>query len=396
VARGMAGVSGSNWIVVAALDGSERRRLIHASSQAAYAPPGYLVFMAEGALVAQVFDARTRQLKGLPIRIPDADPVGVNPATPRGMFGVSQTGTLAYRLANRTELGWYDRAGALVEWVSGTDRDSDPALSPDGTQLAVSRYDPVSGTRNLWLIDLKHGGQAAMVTPHLSWATCPVWSPDGARITFASGAARGAPIYALAIAGPADYRLVPGEATGCPSSWTRDGRALIYAAYERDVPIAVAYVRAGGGPPTRVPGTWAAHPSPGVSPDGRWMAFVSESSGRREVFVQAFPDGDGAPLQVSMGGGIEPQWRADSRELYFIGLDKQLMAAPVAESPTLRIGFPKALFQTAVDTSGVGVTGRNQFVAASDGLRFLIKQPRRDAPPAGIAVVVDWTTLLKN
>jgi hypothetical protein len=97
-----------------------------------------------------------------------------------------------------------------------------------------------------------------------------------------------------------------------------------------------------------------------------------------------------------MRGGIEPQWRADGQELFFIGLDKQLMAVPVTENTSLQVGPPMALFQTAVDTTGVGITGRNQFLAAADGKRFLIKQPRPDAPPAGIAVVLNWTVLLKK
>jgi len=94
---------------------------------------------------------------------------------------------------------------------------------------------------------------------------------------------------------------------------------------------------------------------------------------------------------VSARGGIEPQWRADGRELYFIGLDRQLMAAPVMEGSTLRVGPPTALFQTTVDTTGVGITGRTQYLATRNGQRFLIKQPRPDAPPAGIVVVLDWT-----
>jgi eukaryotic-like serine/threonine-protein kinase len=398
LSKGREGISGSSWIVVASLNGSDHRRLIHATSQAEFAAPGYLVFTAGGALVAQAFDARARQLAGPPAAIVGTDPVGINPATPRGMFGVSQTGMLAYRPAIKSELGWYDRTGTPLEWVSGTDRDFDPAVSPDGTRLAVSRFDPATGTRNVWLLDLKHGAQAAMLTPHLSWAACPVWSPDGARITFESGAAEGAPLYELAVAGRADHTLLPGGPTGCPTSWTSDGRALIYTDQAKggDAPVGVAYIPAGGGVPTHVSGAWANRPTPRVSPNGRWIAYVSQASERREVFVQAFPRGNASPLQVSLRGGIEPQWRADGRELYFIGLDKQLMAAPVTEDAKLHVGPPTALFQTTVDTTGVGITGRSQYIPDGDGKRFLIKQPRPGVPPPGIAVVLDWTTLLKR
>jgi hypothetical protein len=101
-------------------------------------------------------------------------------------------------------------------------------------------------------------------------------------------------------------------------------------------------------------------------------------------------------VQVSSHGGIEPQWRADGGELYFIALDKQLMAVPVVSESTLRVGAPAPLFQTAVDTSGVPITGRNQYVAAPDGARFLIKQPRPDAPPTAITVVVNWQRELES
>jgi serine/threonine-protein kinase len=306
---------------------------------------------------------------------------------------LSEAGTLAYRTAIKTELGWYDRTGTLLEWVNGTDRDFDPALSPDGTQLVVRRYDPATATSNLWLIDLRHGGRASMFTPHLSWAGCPVWSPDGGRITFELGS-EGAPLSEQAVAGRTDRTLLPGGATGCPTSWTGDGRTLLYTAQKRDAPFGVAYVTAGEGVPTPLSGAWAGRPSARISPDGRWIAFVSQTTGRREVYVQRFPDG--SPLQVSTRGGIEPQWRADGQELFFIGLDKQLMAASVTENPNLRVSPPTALFQTAVDTTGVGITGRNQFLAAGDGKRFLVKQSRPDAPVAGIAVVLDWTVLLKK
>jgi DNA-binding winged helix-turn-helix (wHTH) protein/Tol biopolymer transport system component len=389
IAKSALGVSGSNWIVVANLDGSERRRLMEASSQATYAPPGYVVLVRDGRLLAQPFNAERREVTGMAVPIPDAAPIGVNPGTPRGMFSVSQSGTLAYRLAATPELGWFDRAGMPLGWVSGTGRDFDPALSPDGKRLAVSRYDASTGTYNIWQMTMPFGGQASMLTRHLSWARCPAWSADGTRIAFASGEPDDAPLYEQPVTPNADAAILLSKPAGCPIGWTHDGRALMYVGRARNADAStVAYLS--GGLPVLLPGTWARRAWPRVAPDGRWIAFVSERPGRQEVYLQAFPSGTADAVQVSSRGGIEPQWRADGRELYFIALDKQLMAVPITTEPRLRVGMPVPLFRTAVDTSGVGITGRNQYVAAADGARFLIKQPRADGPPPAITVVVNW------
>jgi DNA-binding winged helix-turn-helix (wHTH) protein/Tol biopolymer transport system component len=399
VARGPAG-SLDSWIVLGSLDGSAHRRLIRASSQAIYAEPGYLLFLRDGALVAQPFDAMTLQLAGAPLYVAEADHVGFNPATPRGMFSVSATGgTLAYRPAAVRELGWYDRTGRPLGSIGAAGRDSDPALSPDEQRIAVSRYDPATSTRKIWIIDARTG-LASSLTPDHSWATCPVWSADSTRVFFASGTTRGGRLHEKPVDGRSQTRALTPEMTGCPLDRLPDGGLLFSRSAE-------AFASGSNG---RQGGLWAASVSAGIepkrlaadvsdgaprwarlSPDTRWLAYVSDASGRNEVYVRPLPDDE--PQRISMNGGIEPQWRADGRELYFISSDKSLMA--VSGNGGLRTGTPEVLFVTSLDPSGLGISGRNQYVPSASGDRFLINQSPPNAPTPPVVVLSHWTTALR-
>ena len=411
VARGRVEGSRESWIVLGSIEGSEHRPLIRASSQAVYADPGYLVFLADGALLAQPFDAAHRQLQGSPMSVADAGDVGVNPATPRGMFSVSPSGILAYRSATARELSWFDRTGRSHGRIGAAGRDSEPALSPDGRHVAVSRYDPTTSTRNIWILDLGRGSAEWPLTSQLSWATCPLWSPDGARIVFTSQAvADGGQVYEKRVNGTADAQALPQHAAGCPLDWSRDGHLLYGKARasgssERDDLWFVSDT--GDGVPKPVTGPQLTHargpsglagskPWARVSPNGRWMAYASDMSGRNEIYVRSFPTGDIGPWQISARGGIEPQWRADGRELFFIAADRQLMAVPVATSGRFRPGAPHALFLTDLDPNGLGISGRNQYVASPSGEQFLINELRPGAPSPSVTVLLNWTGALRK
>ena len=400
LARGATRGPIDSWIVVGSLDGSQPRRLIHASSQALYADPGYLLFLDNGALFAQPFDFTRFQLTGAPLQVSDADEIGFNPATPRGMFAVSQTGLLAYRTSTVRELGWFDRSGRLLGRIGAAGRDSNPAISPDGRRVAVSRYDRSTSTRNLWIIDLEHTGMASQFTSHQSWATCPLWSPDGTRIVFASGATSGAgQLYEKILTGTADERALVQLTYGCPLDWSRDGQSLLYGISGDSgssgsglwiLPLV------GKAAPKSLAGPWPRVVWAHISPNGRWMAYVSDTSGRNEVYVRSFPAGDVGPWRVSSHGGIDPRWRGDGRELFFIGADQELMAVPVVTEGDFRASTPTALFLTGLDPAGLGISGHNQYIAAADGTRFLLNQPRLDASPPPVTVVLNWPAGLKK
>jgi hypothetical protein len=319
------------------------------------------------------------------------------------MFSVSQTGMLAYRLSAARELGWYDRSGRPLGWIGERGRDADPALSPDGRHLAVSRYDPSTSTKNIWIVEAQTGVASAFTSRH-SWATCPLWSMDGTRIVFASGPTGSSHVYQKSLNGTDEGRPLVPEQTGCPVGWLPDDQLLLTRTV--DVPGQISKASASelwfvslaaSSAAKPLVGPWATRgawlhdrPWARLSPNGRWIAYVSDTSGRGEVYVQPFPAGDVTPRQVSEQGGIEPQWRADGRELFFLAADKQLMAVPIASDGALRTGTPSALFMTGLDLDRLGVSGRNQYLASPSGDRFLINQSRPGAEPPPIVVILNW------
>lgn len=396
-ARAEAGGSFNSWIVLRSLDSSDDRQLFIARSQALYADRDYLLFLRDGALLAQPFNATRLQLGGEPLPVPEAEHVGFNPATPRGMFSVSQTGILAYRTSAAPELRWYDRAGKPLGWIGAAGFDRNPALSRDGQRLAVSRYDPTTSTRSIWILDL-HRGVTSSFTSRAAWETCPVWSPDDTRIIYARGAPDDGELYEKS--GAAEERVLPHRPRGCSLDWSRDGRYLLYGATQGfGSPGSGLWLVSlvGDGKPKPLAGTWPSRPQARISPDGHWMAYVSDASGRSEIYVRSFPDSGAGTWQVSSQGGIEPQWRGDGQELFFIGADRKLMAVPVTTEGAFRVGTPTALFSTDLDPSGqLGIIGRNQYLVTADGQRFLINQPRRDAGPSPVTVLVNWPAALKR
>src|SRR5439155_12184732 len=242
----------------------------------------YLLFVREGALVAQPFDVGRLQLSGEPLPVPEAEHVGFNQAVPRGMFSVSQTGVLAYRTSAAPELGWFDRGGSPLGWISAAELNTGPALSHDGQRLAVSRYDPSTATRSLWILDAGRGGVASRFTSRTAWETCPVWSPDDTSIIFARGAPTDGELYEKSSNGDSEERVLPHRPRGCPLDWSRDGRYLLYGASTGvGSPGNGLWLESliNDGEPQALAGTQTSGlqaPQARISPNGRWLAYVSD------------------------------------------------------------------------------------------------------------------------
>lgn len=185
---------------------------------------------------------------------------------------------------------------------------------------------------------------------------------------------------------------------GCPLDWSRDGEFLLYegspddgtnggrlwmhSVFEKAEPTAIEGTRVAG------PRT----PRGRISPNGRWLAYETDASGRRDIYVRSFPESGGETWQISSQGGIEPHWRGDGRELFFLAADKSLMAVPVVTEGLFRAGTPRVLFSTDLDPVGLPVTGRNQYIATPDGQRFVMKQRGSDA--VSVVVVLNWPAAL--
>ena len=391
-----AGTPEAAGIYLGSLDGGAPTRLTAADSGGAFLPPDRLVFVRQGTLVARRLDlARGApggqvELTGDPVTL--ADRVGVD-AIARGGFAVSGAGSVAYRAGGGAarHLAWVDRTGKAVGIAGEPDANElrMPELSPDGRRVAMARA--VQGNNDIWLLDLVRGGRTRL-TFDAANDTNPIWLPDGLRIVFTSIRTGAADLYLKPSNGSGtEERLVGSPNNKTAQDWSRDGRWLLYSetnpttgrdlwALDMTSPDRTSRV---------VANTPAEEVLAQLSPDGRWVAYQTNESGRFEVVVQPFPDA-GGKWQVSTAGCVAPRWRADGKELYFLAPDATMMAVPVTAAGTsFEAGTPVALFPTRIVDGGTVAIIRPQYAVARDG-RFLINQPVGDATAAPITLILNW------
>jgi Tol biopolymer transport system component len=386
----------STEIYVGTLGEKERRRLTSAESGAVYAPPGYLLFVREGALTAQAFDARSLRLTGEPI--PVAERVGrMGGAGPTryGPFSASSNGVLAYGAIAvvSSQLVWFDRRGQVLGMTSPGDY-ADPELSPDGKRVAVCRDDPTTGTPDIWIMEVSRGTQSRL-TFHPRWEVYPVWSPDGSRLAFAWDKEGHTDIYLKAAGGGVEELLLKERRATYPLDWSRDGRLLIYYAMDPKTGSDLWLLPLEGSrTPKPLLQTSFNEAEARISPDGRFFAFTSDESGRPEVYVRPLTS-RGEQWQISTQGGTKPEWRQDGKELFYLAEDRKLMSLELTDGSTFDRSVPRALFQTR--TPRVDFPGFHSLYAVTpDGQRFLVvTEPEgRSSPP--ITVVLDWAGELKQ
>ena len=375
-------------IYLGALDGSAPTRLTPADGRAEYLPSGWLLWLQAGALVAQRLDAAQATLTGAPVTLAD----GVD------VVSVAATGLVAYRTAagGHRQLAWFDRSGTARGVVGGPDGDDlqYPRVSHDGRRVVVTRR--VRGNTDLWLLE---GARMNRVTFDAAREMFPVWSPDGSRIVFRSDRA-GPDLYQkLASGAGMEERLVASDQIKVPTSWSAVGRVLMY--YSLD-PLTSADLwvmpMTGDGTPSVFLKTPFREVWGTFSPDGRWVAYQSNESGRPEIYVRPFvPPGAGTAgraaggqWQVSTAGGIMPLWRSDGKELYFLNPAGAMTAAPITVTgSTLEPGTPVVLFPTRIYGGGVDAQQSRQYDVGSDG-RFLINTVLDDAAAVPITLLQNW------
>jgi serine/threonine protein kinase/Tol biopolymer transport system component len=368
-------------VYVGALDSTERVQVCQCRSTALYAS-GFLLFVRDGNLVAQRFDLDGFRLTGNPAVL--AEQIDHNPMG-RGAFSVSETGSIAYRTTGETRLVWIDRGGRPIAPLGEPGIIGNPALSPDERTVAIDRRDPVSGETNLWLIDVATGLQSAFTTS--GGAAKPLWTPpDGKSLVYRAGSSL---TLRAATGTSAERRLVDGVVPfEGPGGWTADGRTLLYDSFAMDTAGDVSRVSVDDPKPVPVLRTGYFELQARLSPgDGRWVAYVSNESGRYDVYVRAFRGGEGQWL-ISPDGGSDPAWSRDGRELFYLAPDQSLMAVAVNSGPAFERARPVRLFDTRMSTLANPYFTRNQYVVSADGQRFLINQPT--GQPAPITVIVNW------
>jgi Tol biopolymer transport system component len=383
---------------LASLDSAGVKRLIEADTVAIFAPVGYLLFMRQGTLFAQPFAPAREQLGGDAISV--ADSLAFDPVFNIGGFSVSETGMLAYRAGggtSRRRLAWFDRAGNEVGTVGASDENAPvyPELSPDGRRVAVNRT--VQGNEDVWLIDTGRGALSRF-TFDVAIDIFPIWSPDGSRIVFASNRKGSYDLYQKTSSGAGrEELLLESSLIKLPNDWSPDGRFLLYRQEDPKTGADLWVLPLSGErKPFPFVNTNFDERNGQFSPDGRWVAYQSNESGRFEIYVQPFP-GPGGKWQVSTGGGVDPRWRHDGKELFYIASDGKLMSAAVQRSgQTLEASTPVALFQTRIVGGNLSNTQRQQYAVAPDGKRFLVNTIADESTASPIIIVTNWTAGLKK
>jgi Tol biopolymer transport system component/DNA-binding winged helix-turn-helix (wHTH) protein len=405
----------NDGIYVGSLDSHESKRLLDSHWKPAYAPAlggraGYLLFVQEGNLMAQRFDANHLQLTGEPVPLAE----GVTDLSHAAYFSVSANGTLAYRptSATKSQLTWFDRTGKKLGTSGLPVQDLFPALSPDGKRLAVSRAGLQSGNSratlsapsapaDIWVLNLARG-DASRVTFDFA-AVRPVWSPDGSRIAFASNREGALNLYQKASSGAgSEELLLKSSEDKLPSDWSSDGRFLIYGSVSPKTKFDLWVLPLDGDrKPFPFLQTQFSEGAGSLSPNGQWMAYQSYESGRWEVYVRPFGQSAGRGNQtetdkwlISTEGGIFVRWRGDGKELFYLLPDETMIMAVEVKSgtskgrPTFEAGVPKRLFN-------VRTYGHSPFTVTADGQRFLVNTQVEEEKSQPVTVVLNWTALLK-
>ena len=390
-------------IRVGSLDSKESKLLLNATSFALYSPPGYMLFQRDGALMAQPFDAAALEFTGE--AFPVAEEIQVNPANGRTAFDVSQNGVLAYRSTGglNTQLAWVDRNGKELGRIGEPGGYLSPKLSPDGKRVAVYRTTSFGTPGDIWVFDLARNTQTRL-TFDAADDSIPLGSPDGNRIAFTSTRNNSFGLYQKNSNGVGDEELLlKAGASMVPEDWSLDGRFLVYMFTERggrDVWfLPLAGLPAGQGAGERKPVSFLTTPflerHAQLSPDGRWIAYTSNESGTYEVYVQSFPAG-GGKWQISTGGGVQPRWRHDGRELFYLAPDNKMMSVAVRAGATFEAGTPETLFQTRTYGLPPATTYSQQYDVTPDGQRFLLNVDVSEVNAVPITVMLDWTAAIQK
>ncbi len=387
--QGASGISDSG-IYIGSLNSKERKLLVRTDSSGMFAPPGYLLFVRDGTLLAQELNLRKFELDGE--AVPIADQVTVNTSTFRGVFSVSATGTLVYMGgggSSNSQLIWYDREGhKLGLALNETALFRQPALSPDGKRLAVGIE--VGSAIDIWVVDLQRQTKTR-ISFGPGRAYDPVWSPDGKWIYYSAGGGE-LHIYRRASDGTGTQETVlatPGVSE-FSFSISPDGKYLAYWRQERGKPREIYVLPLfGDRKPVLEVGDAFHKLAPRFSPDGKWLAYISNETGRYELFLKPFL-GTGK-YQVSTDGGGACSWRGDGRELFYHS-NGALYAVDVRESGSaLQLGTPHALMKISTVAGPEG-----PFVASADGKRLLMNTTVEQKGMQRLTLVNNWTADLNK
>ena len=388
----VAGTPENRGVYIGQLDGSKTERLLDADSAAVYASSGQLLFARGGTLFAQDFDPVRLALGGNPFLVAEQVAVDVYGAA----VSASPAGPLVFRTgsggAAQRQFVWFDRSGKAIENVGEPDiaNPIQPALSPDGRRVALSRN--VNGNSDIWFLDTRRG-VLSRFTFDATFDNFPTWSPDGSGVVFSSNRKGVFDLYQKPTTGAVNEELLLANAQSKnPVDWSPDARFVLYrSSGPKTTNDLWALPLDGDRKPFPVVQTNFDERDGQFSPDGKWIAYQSNESGRFEIYVQPFP-GPGGKSQVSNNGGAQVRWRRDGKELFYIALDDRLMAVPIriaSDGQTLEAGAPVPLFVTRIGSAASPNVTRQQYMVSADGQRFLMNTLTEEAT-SPITVILNW------
>jgi eukaryotic-like serine/threonine-protein kinase len=383
----------NNAIFLGSLDSQEKRRLlVSTSANAAYAEPGYLLYLRDKTLVAQPFDRRTYVLSGEPHSL--SDEVLFTRLVDRAVFSVSSGEVLVTQTgkgAANSQLTWFDRSGKPAGAAGAPGSYGNVRLSPDGRGVAVDRTNPDGRNVDIWIFEPDRVATTRM-TFDPSGHQAPIWSPDGKQILFSWNRKLGTQIYLKNADGSGSEEEVADLGTGLSVNawdWSRDGKYVLvrkgnelwYLSWPERVAKPLLQAK------------WTVQNAQ-FSPDGRWMAYASNETGSMEIYVSPFPSANGK-WQVSSAGGQEPRWRQDGKELFYVSPDGKMMAVAVKTGASFKAESPVALFQTQ-RRQPVSSFAVFSYDVSGDGRRFLVITKVDEANAAPLSIHLNWASEMEK
>ncbi len=385
--------------------------LLETDSRSVYTPSsvkpgtGYLLSVRAGNLLAHPFNPNTLRVTGEPVAVARRVYSFLN--TGAADFSVAETGVLAYqKYVGRSQLAWVDRKGQVITRVGPVGVNLKYAtVSPDGAHIATSIFDADRGVLDIWLIDTA-GGASRRLHTGSGVSVFPVWSPDSKKLAYARGFSGAPPkLFIRGIGDDEPEEALPQDFFQIPTDWSKNGR---FVAFTNTGSVQVENEMKGDvhlvdleqkRKVIRLTSTPFHEASPAFSPDGKWLAFTSDESGRAEVYIQAFQAGDfpkvvGERFLVSRHGAASLRWKRDGTELFCLGADGRFYAIPVQLSTRPSIGTPVAMFEISLEARGA-IHAPLGFDVSPDGSRFLVPIATT-SEPSEIVVVRNWEAPLRR
>ena len=377
LAIGRETATGEGPIVIQPLDGGPRKVIVNLGGNPQLLPTGHLVYVHDRTLFAVRFDSRRLEVAGTPV--PIVEGVGQVGASGAAQYAISRAGVLAYlppAFVSSRQLVWVDRDAREQAVAAPFGSYQQPRLSPDGTRMVVSVG------ANLSILTLATDTLVRLTNDGAAQYN-PIWTPDGKRIIYDSNDGTGVRILRRSADGTGSAEVVSTD-SGFPNVVTADGRMLIYHSVARVA--MVLPLESGGRSRPLLPDVGAQTSDVEISPNGRWMAYESNESGRFEVKVRPFPGATDGQWQISSGGGHHPLWSRDGGQLFFIAADGMMMAVPVQTGPTFTHGRAVPLFPAG----HYHVNVARNYEVSPDGKRFLMVKAAAVPPRSSMVIVTDW------